>query len=325
MSLKKKILILADDRVGTYSQAEALAQESGLEYEILFLEYNFLTFLPNLFFSQSIIRLKKSSKLKILSLSYCPNYIISAGRRSAPIALYLKNILLKKYNFGSKIIQIMRPEINFNKFDFVIIPKHDEPHPPCPSNLILSLGSLCKNNINLDDNSTFKIIEDFKKPIFSLLIGGSSKKTKFTISSAQKLIDKSLKISQKYNASLIILNSRRTDFEINNFIKKTINKDVVFYDYNLLKNNNPYHKIIRISDLFIISGDSVSMISECCSTGKPVLIFDDLKISSLKHRKFHQNLIENKYAKFFDDNIDDILKFEPLKLQETKRISALIF
>lgn len=60
----------------------------------------------------------------------------------------------------------MRPEINFNKFDFVIIPKHDEPHPPCPSNLILSLGSLCKNNINFDDNHNFKIIEDFKNRFF---------------------------------------------------------------------------------------------------------------------------------------------------------------
>jgi len=325
MSSKPKILILADNRIGTYSQAVALAQESGLEYEILFLEYNFLAILPNLFFPQSIIRLKKLSKLKILSLPFKPYYIISAGRRLAPVALYLKNILLKKYNFCPKIIQIMRPEINFNKFDFVIIPQHDEPNPPYPSNLILSLGSLCKNNINFDDNHNFKIIEDFKKPIFSLLIGGSSNKTKFTISSAQKLIDKSLKISQKYNASLIILNSRRTDFEINNFIKKTINKDIIFYDYNLLKNNNPYNKIISISDLFIISGDSVSMISECCSTGKPVLIFDDLKISSIKHRKFHQKLIEDKYAKFFDDDIENIVKFKPFKLQETKRISALIF
>jgi hypothetical protein len=32
--LENKILILADERVGTYSQAVALAKESGLNYEI---------------------------------------------------------------------------------------------------------------------------------------------------------------------------------------------------------------------------------------------------------------------------------------------------
>ena len=50
--LENKILILADDRVGTYSQSIALAKESGLDYEIIFLEYNFLKIIPNLFFSE---------------------------------------------------------------------------------------------------------------------------------------------------------------------------------------------------------------------------------------------------------------------------------
>jgi mitochondrial fission protein ELM1 len=62
--LENKILILADDRVGTYSQSIALAKESGLDYEIIFLEYNFLKALPNLFFSESLIRLKKNLIIK---------------------------------------------------------------------------------------------------------------------------------------------------------------------------------------------------------------------------------------------------------------------
>jgi mitochondrial fission protein ELM1 len=71
--------------------------------------------IPNLFFSQSLIRLKKTSIEKIQSLNYIPKYIISAGRKSAPIAIFLK----KNHNFLPKIIQIMRPEINLNKFDSI--------------------------------------------------------------------------------------------------------------------------------------------------------------------------------------------------------------
>jgi len=322
--LENKILILADERVGTYSQAVALAKESGFDYEIIFLEYNFLKIIPNLFFSQSLIRLKKTSIKKLHSLNYIPKYIISAGRKSAPIAIFLK----KNHNFLPKIIQIMRPEINFDKFDFVIVPEHDEPKSPYPKNLILSVGALTKIEENFEQirhQEFLNQLQNLPKPIIALLIGGSSKNTKFSLKSAKELINQALLIKKNINASLILINSRRTDLEINNFIRKINEKNFIFCDYNEIKNNNPYALIVNYADFFIISGDSVSMISECCSTGKSVYIFDDGKISSKKHQKFHNILVKNNYAKFFDKNCYEITNFNPLKLEEVKRICNIIF
>jgi len=322
--VENKILILADERVGTYSQAVALAKQSGLNYEIIFLEYNFFKFLPNLFFSQSLIRLKKTSISKLLSIKYSPKYIISAGRKSAPIAIFLK----KYYNFFPKIIQIMRPEINFNKFDFVIIPEHDEPKPPYPKNLILSVGALTKikeNNQQKNSHIFINKIQNLPKPIIALLIGGSSKNTQFSLKSAENLINQTLLIQKNMNAGLIIANSRRTDIIINNFIKKIDQKNLIFFDYNEIKDNNPFSSILNLTDFFIISGDSVSMISESCSTGKSVFIFDDGKISSKKHQKFHNILIEKNYAKYLDINYIKLNNFNPPKLEEAKRISDIIF
>jgi mitochondrial fission protein ELM1 len=315
--LENKILILADERVGTYSQSIALAKESGLDYEIIFLEYNFLKILPNLFFSESLIRLKKTSIKKLLSINYTPKYIISAGRKTAPIALFLK----RKYRFLSKIIQIMRPEISLNKFDFVIIPEHDEPKAPYPKNLILSIGALTK----IQKNNDQKIYENFQKPIIALLIGGSTKKTQFSLKSAKELINRILVIKKNMNATLIIVNSRRTDVKINNFIKQINEENLVFFDYNEIKENNPFELIINVADFFIISGDSVSMISQCCSTGKSVFIFDDGKISSKKHQKFHKILFAKNYAKSFDKNFSELNVFKPQQLQEITRISKMIF
>jgi uncharacterized protein len=322
--LENKILILADERVGTYSQSIALAKESGLDYEIIFLEYNFLKALPNLFFSESLIRLKKTSIEKLSSLNYAPKYIISAGRKTAPIALFLK----RKYNFLSKIIQIMRPEISLKKFDFVIVPEHDEPKAPYPKNLILSIGALTKIERNNDQKiyEKFQVqFENFQKPIIALLIGGSTKKTQFLLKSAQELINQVLIIKKNMNATLIIVNSRRTDVKINNFIKKINEENLVFFDYNEIKESNPFGLIINVADFFIISGDSVSMISQCCSTGKSVFIFDDGKISSKKHQKFHKILIERNYAKLFDRNFSELNDFNPQELKELTRISKIIF
>jgi mitochondrial fission protein ELM1 len=66
------------------------------------------------------------------------------------------------------------------------------------------------------------------------------------------------------------------------------------------------------------------MISECCSTGKPVFIFDDEKISSPKHRIFHQQLFKNKYAVSFSNTITFFSRNSFPKLQEAKRILSLI-
>lgn len=322
--LEDKILILADEKVGTYSQSIALAKESGLDYEIIFLEYNFLKVLPNLFFSESLIRLKKTSTEKLSSLNYAPKYIISAGRKTAPIALFLK----KKYNFLTKVIQIMRPEISLKKFDFVIVPEHDEPKVPYPKNLILSIGALTKIERNNDQKIYEKFhnqFKNFQKPIIALLLGGSTKKTQFLLKSAQELINQVLIIKKNMNATLIIVNSRRTDIEINNFIKKINEENLVFFDYNEIKESNPFGLIINVADFFIISGDSVSMISQCCSTGKSVFIFDDGKISSKKHQKFHKTLIERNYAKLFDRNFSELNDFNPQELKELTRISKIIF
>ena len=122
----------------------------------------------------------------------------------------------------------MRPEINFNKFDFVIVPEHDEPKSPYPKNLILSVGALTKIEKNYEQKNHQEFLnqlQNLPKPIIALLIGGSSKKTKFSLKSAEEFINQALLIQKNMNGTLIIANSRRTDFEINNFIKKITEKN----------------------------------------------------------------------------------------------------
>jgi len=322
---RKKILILADERIGTYSQAEALAIASGLKYKIIFLEYGFLKLLPNFVFSSSLIRLKKSIKKKLLNNIEPFDYIISAGRNPATICLFLKQYFYKKFKFKPQIIQILRPEISLKKFDFVILPNHDKLLFQPPKNILWSLGSLVKKSF--DERKPDKI-NDLKLPetnFFVVLIGGDSKNNKFSVENAEKLINISLKIKTNTNNSLIILNSRRTSLEINNYLNNLKQKDIIFYDYNIIKNKNPYIQILQLAKFIIITGDSVSMISDSCQFGKAVFIFDDQKICSKKHQKFHQELYKNNYALPLDKFNEKIAKSSFKILDEAKRISQQIF
>jgi uncharacterized protein len=323
MNLRDEIWILSDDRPGTVSQSIGLAQELGFEYKIIKLDYSFFSALPNFFLQNSLLRISAKLRKNFKNLDHLPSIVISAGRRSAPIALYLKKISKNQ----TKIVQIMRPNLSFNKFDFVILPQHDKVDEAQFSNVITSIGSLTKTDKNLIAREQQKFLPWFDKITktkIAILVGGSSEKTKFEKKSAEKLAEISSKIANKMDATLLVLNSRRTSIELTNSIKSRLKCDFKFFDWAEVKNENPYLAILGFADFFIITGDSVSMISECCSTGKPVFIFDDGEISSVKHRNFHQNLFAENYAKKLLKNSDFLENFSPKKLQETKRVAALI-
>ena len=77
------------------------------------------------------------------------------------------------------------------------------------------------------------------------------------------------------------------------------------------KNDNPYINILTNSNYFIITSDSVNMISEAATTGKPIYIYK-LPKKMLRIRDIPRKLIiffnelENKnIIRWFDGNLED--------------------
>lgn len=323
MIVRDEILVLCDDRPGTASQAIGLAKEIGLPHKILKLNYNFFSRLPNFFLRKSLLGLDHETRQKIANLNYLPKLLISSGRRSAPVALFLKNLSKNR----SKIVQIMNPNLPFSKFDFVILPKHDCHDERKISNLLTTVGSLTQVSDSLIASEKEKFapwFQNIEKIKIAVLFGGNSKNTKFEKNTAIRFGKLLSKIANNMDAKLLILNSRRSGEELSEALKSSLNCDYDFFDWEKVKAENPYVAILGWADFFVITGDSVSMISECCATGKAVYIFDDKKISAKKHRKFHQSLFAQNYAKKLLHNATKLENFLPQKLQETKRISALI-
>jgi mitochondrial fission protein ELM1 len=323
MLVKNEIWVLSDDRPGTVSQSIGLACQMGIGYKIIKLTYNSLANLPNCLLNSSPLGLTASSRSQFKNLNHLPNIIISAGRRSAVIALYLKKLSQGR----TKLIQIMNPNLSFRKFDFVILPKHDGIPESQGHNLITTIGALSKISDEIISSECKKFSADFTnitKPKIALLLGGASSKTKFSADSAANLARISSKIAKKMGATLLILNSRRTGDELTHALKSNLDCDFKLFDWQEVKDKNPYLAILGFADFFIITGDSVSMISECCSTGKPVYVFDEAEISAKKHRQFHRDLFAENYARKLSENLLELENFSPKKLQETKRVANII-
>jgi len=314
----KKILILADTRPGTYSQAIALAKEIGQEFEILNISYSGFVKIPNFIFPSSLFRYDRQTKEKLQNITDFPQIIISPGRRSVSAALYLK----KKSQNKSKVVQIMDPNISADKLDLVVLPNHDK-HGKHP-NIIESVGaitSIDKNRIAKDKEKFSKLFNTDKKKAV-LLVGGPSKSGSFGRNATIELVKASIKKSDEIGAKLFILTSPRTTNEMLEIIKSEVNADSHIFEYDKVKDNNPYFACIGYGDLFIVSGDSVSMISECCAVGKPVFIFDVDGVSGKKHKMFHLYLFENGYARDLIKGAGD--NFEIQILNEARRIAEVV-
>lgn len=314
------IWVLADDRPGNYSQAIGLAAALKRPYEIKKINYNLFSKLPNFLKLDRLWGLDKKSKLDTINQSISPKIIISAGRKTAPIALYLK-----KHYGDVFIIQIMNPDINLRKFDLVILPKHDEIKES--DNVITSIGALGRIDDSLLEEEYKKfatLIARIKSPKIGLLVGGSSKHGKFKLDRGKELIAMVSDIVSKTEANLLISTSRRTDGEIVLELKNEFDNDKnLFFEWKPGQ-PNPYFAILQAADCLIVTGDSISMCSEVCSLGKPVYIFNPSEICSAKHLKLHDDLFIGGYAKALNHNLDNIFFDQKNRLNETNRIGIRI-
>jgi len=307
--IRDEIWILSDGRAGNYSQAFGLVVALGLSYKIIDISYGFFSILPNIILQSSLLSLDKKSREKLRGFDYFPKLIISAGRREAPIVLYLK----KQSQNQTKIVQIMNPNLCFSKFDFVILPYHDKIK-TVATNVLRSVGALTKISDEAIKNECEKYRSWFAnndKKSLAVFLGGDTKKTKFSSDAAKKLAQKVAEIANNMGLKLYVLNSRRTSDEVSEIVKSILQKekcDFKFFDFKELRGENPYLAILGFADFFVVTADSVSMISESCSTGKSVYVFDDEKISTKKHKNFLKYLLLEKYV----------------RLLETKRIAEII-
>jgi mitochondrial fission protein ELM1 len=313
------IWIIADDRPGNYSQAIGLAEVLKRPYEVKKIVYNKFSVVPNFLKINGLMGIDENSKAAILNQKTPPKIIISSGRKTAMVALFLK-----KYYKDVFAIHIMNPNVGFAKFDLVILPRHDGISEG--GNVITSIGALNRVDPDLLENEYKKFqseIDKTKKPRIALLVGGSSKQAKFNGEVGKNLATICRKISNNMKADFLVTTSRRTEIEVIEELKKSLEDKGLFNQWQEGK-PNPYFAFLKAADFIIVTGDSMSMCSEACSLGKPVYIFNPAEICSNKHLRFHQNLISENYAKKLDFSLSKLDVTTPKKLNETSRIGTKI-
>tara|TARA_Y100000590_G_C15647424_1_gene987410 strand:- start:218 stop:1177 length:960 start_codon:yes stop_codon:yes gene_type:complete len=304
-----KIWTLTDGSQGMISQVLGLAQELGKDIYQINTDIRF----PWSFLQPGIIPFFKWSFKNSIDDMNKPNVVISCGRKSVYLSIYLKKIYKDIIN-----IHIQNPKTSFKYFDYIVAPNHDGIK---GINIINSLGALHKFSTEIIDRTDPKFNISTEK-LVTCIIGGQNQHYYFN---SKEVIDLCLKIKNlKKNNPLInilVLTSRRTNESSKKILLKELSSIATVW---IGEGKNPYLFALKYSSNFIVTSDSTSMISESTISGRPIYIYKlPFKRISKRMEKFHNEFNNLKITRDFSNNI--ILSdwvYKPIN--ESKRIAGII-
>lgn len=143
------------------------------------------------------------------------------------------------------------------------------------------------------------------KPIIGVLIGGNTRycdgfNETYTIGLAERLT----KLVTSLKGCLVISNSRRTPMPaLTALLNRLDGLNYYFFDWQQVAPNF-YYALLAHADMFVVTGDSLSMCSEAAYTGKPLLVDISVDTTECYHRDIVAKLMDYGAAKPFSDHFE---------------------
>lgn len=196
-----------------------------------------------------------------------PDVLICGGRKSVGLALWIKRM-----SHGRVFtVCVMDPKVSRSKFDLIAVPTHDKLSGP---NVIQTVGapnSITPARLEAAKHKWSPVFAHLPAPRIAVLIGGSSRAHTMSQANMEKL---SLQLRQMADAGygLLVTASRRTGVANEKLLREALaGTSAYIWDG---QGDNPYEGFLALADTIIVTSDSVSMLSEAATTGKPVYRFD---------------------------------------------------
>ncbi|KAL6496336.1 hypothetical protein OROGR_029594 [Orobanche gracilis] len=230
-----------------------------------------------------------------------PILVVASGRDTIAVASSIKRFVPENVF----LVQIQHPRSRLDRFDLVITPQHDyyplmpeaqtqipfflrrwvTPRKPPDKHVVLTVGALHQaDSATLRDAASawHDEMAVLPKPLLVVSIGGPTRfvnttaffprvgNCRYGADLAMQLTD-SLKSVLPTCGSLRVSFSRRTPKIIADILTSELSNHPKVYIWNG-EEPNPHMGHLAIADAFVITADSISMLSEACSTGKPVYV-----------------------------------------------------
>ena len=243
-----------------------------------------------------------------------PDLLISSGRQSAGIALAIR----RRSGGRTFCVHIQNPGLPFGLFDLVAMPRHDRKE---GANVVVTAGALHRVTAERLEREAARFADaaaGLPRPRVAVLIGGSNEVYSLTPTLTGELADRLAALARDRGAGLLVTPSRRTGADNEAILRARLKHlPALVWDGS---GENPYYGYLGLADIVLCTADSVSMVSEAASTGKPVYIIE-LAGGSAKFRRFHDRLYADGIARPFTGTLDT-WPYQPLA--DTARVAEAV-
>jgi len=263
-----RIWLLIGDKLGDNAQIEALVESLGqrAERKNLFFKEEWRVGKPA--FRPSLYHLDRERSDNLAPP--WPDLIMTIGRRPAMAALWVK----RQSGGQVRLVLIGRPKRYFDEFDLVIgTGQYHLPDRPNVLRLPLPLMRPDKQVLVEAAEQWRERLEDLPRPLTAVLVGGPTKPFRMGPAEAAQLLREVAGIHEG-KGTIYISTSRRTPADVIDTLERErpVNSRLFRWRASAEPQDNPYSALLASADRFVVTADSISMLTEAIHCARPVAV-----------------------------------------------------
>ena len=266
-----RVWLLMGHKAGDNSQVLALGEALGWPFEVKHFTYKRTELLTNLLCGPTLAGVVKSGSSD-LSPPW-PDLIITAGRRNEPAARWIQKQAAPEKHV--RIVHCGRSWAKIERFDLIVTtPQYRLPERPNVLHNLSPLHRVTDERLRAAAADWAPRLNGLPGPYLTVVIGGNSGPFTFDHAAAKRLARQACARAKELGASLLVTTSARTPRDKIASFERALDVPAEVFRWSKDAAENPYFGYLALADEVIVTGDSMSMLTEACATRKPVHIFD---------------------------------------------------
>ncbi|MHA7817800.1 MAG: mitochondrial fission ELM1 family protein [Pseudohaliea sp.] len=254
-------------KAGDNAQVTALADALGWPWEPRHVAARSWELLPHLALRVTLAGIDRAASSPLAPP--WPDLVLTAGRRNEPVARWIR----RQAGGTTRLVHVGRPWAPLDSWNLVVTtPQYFLPAAPNIRHNTLPLCDLQPDALAAAGEALAPRLATLPRPWIAVLVGGDSGKYVYTAAKGRRLGALARRLAAANGGSLLVTGSPRTPPAALDALAGEV--DVPHLLHRWGEGANPYLGLLALADAFVVSGESMSMLAEAQTRGRPVYIFD---------------------------------------------------
>lgn len=259
--------VLLGRKAGDNAQLVALADALGWDWEPRHIAARPWELLPHLALRVTLAGIDRRASSPLTPP--WPDLVLTAGRRNEPVARWIR----RQTGGAARLVHLGRPWAPLDAWDLIVTtPQYTLPR---RANVLCNALPLC-------DLPAAALAEaaaawaprlaSLPRPWVAVLLGGDSGRFVFTPGKARRLARLAGRLAAGAGGSLLVTSGPRTPAPALAAFAEALVMPHQLYRWG--GGENPYRGFVALADAFVVTGDSMSMLADAQTRGRPLYVFD---------------------------------------------------